>query len=131
LAELKALANIIQSSVDKIEEAVDTNDLVLPSSDAPFSLDSEAPLMHPSIQSASSLIMSAAGQIVTLVRPAQWVVCNAVTEVDQIVPGTIAHITNRDLKIHVAAALRTAIITHVAEILRDVGPEVTSYTSAG
>ncbi len=129
LAELKALANIIQSSVDKIEEAVNTNGLVLPSSNVPFSLDSEAPLMHPSIQSAGSLIISAAGQIVTLVRPAQWVITNAVTEVGQIIPASIAHIANIDLKFHFSSALRTAIITHAAEILRDVGPKVTPYTS--
>ncbi|KAH9033352.1 S-adenosyl-L-methionine-dependent methyltransferase [Lactarius pseudohatsudake] len=105
LAELKALANIIQSSVDDIEAAVNTNAFVLPSPNQPFNLQSEAPHMHPSIQSAGSLITSAAAQLMTLVRPAPLVVLDVV------------------LQYHVSTAIRTAVSTHVAEILRDAGPE--------
>ncbi|KAH8978093.1 S-adenosyl-L-methionine-dependent methyltransferase [Lactarius hatsudake] len=105
LAELKALANIIQSSVDDIEAAVNTNAFVLPSSNQPFNLESEAPRMHPSIQSAGSLITSAAAQLMTLVRPAPLVVLDVV------------------MQFHVSTAMRTAVSTHVAEILRDAGPE--------
>ncbi|KAH9033355.1 S-adenosyl-L-methionine-dependent methyltransferase [Lactarius pseudohatsudake] len=86
-AELKALANIIQSSVDDIEAAVNTNAFVLPSPNQPFNLQSEAPHMHPSIQ------------------PAPLVVLDVV------------------LQYHVSTAIRTAVSTHVAEILRDAGPE--------
>ncbi|KAH9024028.1 S-adenosyl-L-methionine-dependent methyltransferase [Lactarius deliciosus] len=105
LAELKALANIIQSSVDDIEAAVNTNAFVLPSSNQPFNLQSEAPHMHPSLQSAGSLITSAAAQLMTLVRPAPLVVLDVV------------------MQFHVSTAMRTAVSTHVAEILRDAGPE--------
>ncbi|KAH9024027.1 S-adenosyl-L-methionine-dependent methyltransferase [Lactarius deliciosus] len=106
LAELKALASIIQSSVDDIEAAVNTNAFVLPSSNQPFNLQSEAPHMHPSIQSAGSLITSAAAQLMTLVRPAPLVVLDVV------------------MQFHVSTAIRTAVSTHVAEILRDAaGPE--------
>ncbi|KAH9167779.1 S-adenosyl-L-methionine-dependent methyltransferase [Lactarius sanguifluus] len=105
LAELKALANIIQSSVDDIETAVNTNAFVLPSSDQPFSLQSEAPHMHPSIQSAGSLITSAAAQLMTLVRPAPLVVLDVA------------------MQFHVSTAIRTAVSTHAAEVLRDAGPE--------
>jgi hypothetical protein len=70
LAELKALANIIQSSVEQIEGVVSANSFTLPSPDSKFSLESEAPLMHPTIQSAGALITSAAAQLTTLVRPA-------------------------------------------------------------
>jgi hypothetical protein len=105
LAELKSLANIIQSSVDAIEATVNANAFVLPSSNAPFSLQSEAPHMHPSIQSAGSLITSAAAQLMTLVRPAPLVVFDVV------------------MQFHVSTAIRTAVSTHVAEILRDAGPE--------
>ncbi|KAH8980527.1 S-adenosyl-L-methionine-dependent methyltransferase [Lactarius deliciosus] len=105
LAELKALANIIQSSVDDIEAAVNTNAFVLPSSNQPFNLESEAPRMHPSIQSAGSLITSAAAQLMTLVRPAPLVVLDVV------------------MQFHVSTAMRTAVSTHVAEILRDAGPK--------
>ena len=49
LAELKALADIIQSSIDQIEEVVTANSLTLLSPDSTFSLDSEASRMHPAI----------------------------------------------------------------------------------
>ncbi|KAH9993413.1 O-methyltransferase [Russula vinacea] len=103
LAELKALANIIQTSIEQIEEVVTANSFTFPSPDSTFSPESEAPRMHPAIQSAGSLITSAAGQLITLVRPA---------------PLILLDIT---VQFNVCAALRTAISTHVAEILRDAG----------
>ncbi|KAH9167773.1 S-adenosyl-L-methionine-dependent methyltransferase [Lactarius sanguifluus] len=105
LAELKALANIIQSSVDDIETVINANSLVLPSSDKAFNLESEAPRMHPSIQAAGSLITSAAAQLMTLMRPAPLVVLDVA------------------MQFHVSTAMRTAVSTHVAEILRDAGSE--------
>ncbi|KAI0293874.1 S-adenosyl-L-methionine-dependent methyltransferase [Multifurca ochricompacta] len=105
LAELKALANIIQSSVEQIEAVVTANSFTYPSPNAPYSLESEAPRTHPIIQSAGSLITSAAAQLMTLVRPA---------------PVTIL---DTMMQFHVSTAMRTAISTHVAEILRDAGPE--------
>src|SRR6266850_3131544 len=70
LAELKGLANIIQSSVEQIEAVVIANSFTFPSPESPFSFESEAPRMHPAIQSAGLLITSAAAQLMTLVRPA-------------------------------------------------------------
>jgi hypothetical protein len=70
LAELKALANIIQSSIEQIEATVTTNSFTYPSPDSTFSLETEAPRMHPAILSAGSLITSAAAQLISLVRPA-------------------------------------------------------------
>jgi hypothetical protein len=70
LAELKALANIIQSSIKQIEDAVTTKSYAFPSSDSTFSFETEAPRMDPIIQSAGSFITSAAAQLITLVRPA-------------------------------------------------------------
>src|SRR5712671_2599826 len=60
LAELKALANIIQSSIEQIEAVVASNSFAFPSSDSPFSPESETPRMHSDILSAGSLITSAA-----------------------------------------------------------------------
>ncbi|KAH9007907.1 O-methyltransferase [Lactarius hengduanensis] len=105
LAELKTLASIIQSSVDNIEAAVKANAFTLPPSNAAFSFESEAPHMHPSIQAAGSLITSAAAQLMTLVRPAPLVVLDVV------------------MQFHVSTAIRIAVSTHVAEILRNAGPE--------
>jgi hypothetical protein len=81
LVELKTLANIIQSSIDNIEAVVDDNAFVLPSTNSPFGFESEAPRMHPSIQSAGSLITSAAAQLMTLVRPAPLVILDSVMQV--------------------------------------------------
>ncbi|KAF8467041.1 S-adenosyl-L-methionine-dependent methyltransferase [Russula ochroleuca] len=105
IAELKALANIIQSSIEQIEEITIVNSFTFPSPDSTFSPESEAPRMHPAIQSAGSLIASAAAQLITLVRPA---------------PLTLLDISTQ---FHVSTAMRTAISTHVAEILRDAGPK--------
>jgi hypothetical protein len=70
LAALKALGNIIQSSIEQIEATVTTNSFAYPSPDSTFSLETEAPRMHPAILSAGSLITSAAAKLITLVRPA-------------------------------------------------------------
>ena len=70
MAELKSLADIIQSSVEQIEAVVTDNSFTFPSPESPFSFESEAPRMHPAIQSAGLLITSAAAQLMTLVRPA-------------------------------------------------------------
>jgi hypothetical protein len=82
LVELKTLANIIQSSIKDIEAVVNDNAFVLPSTNSPFTLESEAPRMHPSMQSAGSLITSAAAQLMTLVRPAPLVVLDTVMQVN-------------------------------------------------
>ena len=71
LAELKALTNIIQSSIEQIETGLSTNNLTLPSPDSTFSLESEAPRMRSDIQAAGSLIASAAAQLISLARPSQ------------------------------------------------------------
>ncbi|KAH9993417.1 hypothetical protein BJV77DRAFT_366374 [Russula vinacea] len=105
ITELKALANIIQSSIEQIEEVTTANSFTFPSPDSSFTPESEAPRMDPAILSAGSLIASAAGQLITLVRPA---------------PLTLLDISTQ---FHVSAAMKTAISTHVAEILRDAGPK--------
>jgi hypothetical protein len=91
---MKTLASIIQSSVDKIEEVLAANALVLSSSNAPFSLESESPRMHPSIQSAGSLITSAAAQLMTLGGSAPLVVLDVMMQVNWVVPVTITLYSN-------------------------------------
>ena len=94
LAELKALANIIQSSVEQIEAAVTANSFTFPSADSTFSLETEAPRMHPAILSAGSLITSAAAQLMTLVRPAPLMLFDTVLQVtlkDPPIPWIIAN----------------------------------------
>jgi hypothetical protein len=87
LAELKALAKIIQSSVEQIEATVTTNSLTYPSSASIFSPETEAPRMHPTILSAGSLITSAAAQLITLARPAPLTVFDVTMQVTLSVPS--------------------------------------------
>ena len=86
MAELKALANIIQTSIEQIEQVVTANSFTFPSPDSTFSPESEAPRMHPAIQSAGSLITSAAGQLITLVRPAPLILLDITVQVSLEVP---------------------------------------------
>jgi hypothetical protein len=88
LSELKALANIIQSSIKQIEDAVTTNSYTFPSSDSTFSLETEAPRMDPIIQSAGSFITSAAAQLITLVRPAPLTLLDVMMQVGLDLSGT-------------------------------------------
>jgi hypothetical protein len=129
LAELKALVNIIQSSVEQIEAVVSANSFSYPSPDSTFGLESEAPRMHPAIQSAGSLITSAASQLITLVRPAPVTLIDTMMQVKLNI--CYYHVflltTVRILKFHVSTAMRNAISMHVAEILRDAGPKVTFF----
>jgi hypothetical protein len=78
LADLKALANIIQSSVEQIEAAVTAGSLTIPSPDSTFTLDSEEPRMNPDILTA--------GQLMTLVRPAPLVIIDMMMQVRLNVP---------------------------------------------
>jgi hypothetical protein len=82
LAELKALGNIIQSSIEQIEAVVSANSFIFPSPDSTFSTESDAPLKHPAVQSATSLITSAAAQLIARVRPAPLSVLDASTQVN-------------------------------------------------
>jgi hypothetical protein len=86
LAELKTLGNIIQSSIEQIEAVVSANSFTFPSPDSTFSPESDAPLKHPAIQSAGSLITSAAAQLTALVRPAPFSVLDTSTQVSLEVP---------------------------------------------
>ena len=127
LAELKALANIIQSSIETIEATVTANSLTYPSPSSIFTPQSEAPLMHPAIMLAGSHITSAASQLLTVTRSAPLVLFDITMQVTMSVPSQSWIIANNVwiLKFHLCTALRTVISLHVAEILRNSGPNVT------
>ncbi|KAJ7028950.1 S-adenosyl-L-methionine-dependent methyltransferase [Mycena alexandri] len=104
LAELKALAGIINTSIATIEASMKENSSTYPSPRAvPFTPQSEAARNIPEVQLAGSNIVSAASQLISIVRPP---------------PLTLIAYA---LQFHVSTALRIAIITHTAEILREAG----------
>jgi len=84
--------------------------------------------MYPSIQSARSHITSTATQLMTLVGPAPLMISDVVMRVNRIVFATISHCTNNTsvIKFHISTAIRTAVSTRVAEVLRNVGAKLAS-----
>ncbi|KAJ7730737.1 S-adenosyl-L-methionine-dependent methyltransferase [Mycena metata] len=106
LAELKALAGIITTSIATIEASLKENSLAYPSPRAvPFTPQSESGRNIPEVQLAGSNIVAAASQLISIVRPP---------------PLTLIAYA---LQFHVSTALRIAIIAHTAEILRDAGAQ--------
>lgn len=86
---LKALTSIIiQSSIVQIEEVTTADSFTFPSPDSTFIPETEALRMHPAIQSAGSLIVSAAAQLMTLVRPAPLTLLDISTQVSRRFLGT-------------------------------------------
>ncbi|KAF8896767.1 S-adenosyl-L-methionine-dependent methyltransferase [Gymnopilus junonius] len=77
----------------------------LPSLNDPFTQESEGPRMHPEVSQAVSHIVSAAAQLIAIVRPA---------------PVTLM---TTAIQVHVSSALRVAVDSNVVEILREAGSQ--------
>lgn len=87
--------------------------------------------MHPAVQSAGLIITSAAAQLMMFVRPAQLAIQDMVMQVRSKISLAWVVVQLVEMsKYHVSTAIRTAIDTHVAEILREAGLEVTTYRPA-
>ncbi|KAK0199957.1 S-adenosyl-L-methionine-dependent methyltransferase [Desarmillaria ectypa] len=99
---LRSLADLISSSVDIIEERVQVPDLDLAYHEGKVP---DNGFSDPAVTDAISCIVAATAQLVATVRP--------------------AHLTliSTAMMIHVPSALRTATDLHVAEVLRDSGPQ--------
>ena len=69
LRELRALGNLINSSIDQIEQACQSQGKDLPSLHEPSSAESEAILLLPDVMKASNVIVAAAAQLTAAVRP--------------------------------------------------------------
>ena len=69
LGELRALGNLINSSIDQIEQACQSQGKDLPSLNEPSSAESEAILLLPDVMKASNVIVAAAAQLTAAVRP--------------------------------------------------------------
>ncbi|KAJ7513135.1 S-adenosyl-L-methionine-dependent methyltransferase [Mycena galericulata] len=104
LSEIKALAEIINTSIAEMEQSLKANSETYPSPrDVPFSPPSEGGRNIPEVQLAGSNIVAAASQLISVVRPP---------------PLTMIA---QALQFHVSTAMRLAIVTHTAEILREAG----------
>ncbi|KAJ6471347.1 S-adenosyl-L-methionine-dependent methyltransferase [Mycena sanguinolenta] len=106
ISELKALAEIINASIARIETSVKAASTIYPSSGTvPFTLESEGGRSIPEVQLAGACIVAAAAQLISIVRP-----------------PPLTMIANAS-QYHISTALRTAVVTHTAEILRTAGPQ--------
>ncbi|KAJ3554256.1 hypothetical protein NM688_g3204 [Phlebia brevispora] len=104
-SELRALADLINGAVAQIEAACASRSKTFPSSDEPFTLESEAARMSPDVLLPGNIIVAAAQQLISAVR----------------VPAlTLLHTANTSF---FSACLRLAISVHVSEILREAGPQ--------
>ncbi|KAI0063775.1 S-adenosyl-L-methionine-dependent methyltransferase [Artomyces pyxidatus] len=100
---LKALANLISSSVQTLESAYSKKGVAFPSLDDPFqpgSLNNE-----PDVETATNLIIAAAHQIIATVR-------QPVDTVYDYAPA-----------MYMSAALGLAVDINVPDVLKDVGPQ--------
>ncbi|KAI0697894.1 O-methyltransferase [Cytidiella melzeri] len=105
VAELRALSDLIKNAVDNIEALCVQRGQTYPLSNLPYTPESDAPRMLPDVIAQGTVIVSAAAQLVAVVRP-----------------PAVGMITQA-LSFHVSSCLRTAIRLHVPEILREAGPK--------
>jgi hypothetical protein len=78
---MNALVKLITDSVAKVDKFCGANNIKLPSLDEPFTLESEAPRMQPEVSEAVSNIISAAAQLIAVVRPAPITVMTTAIQV--------------------------------------------------
>lgn len=69
LADLRALSDIIKTSIDKLEAGLTARGQSLPSLNEPSSRELEAQFTSPDLLAAADDIVSAAGQLTAAIRP--------------------------------------------------------------
>ncbi|EMD33481.1 hypothetical protein CERSUDRAFT_87325 [Gelatoporia subvermispora B] len=103
VAALRALQEIISSSIDRIEESCKSRGLDFPSLDEPFTPENDAARADPAVQEASTLLAAAAHQLIATVQQPQKTIFTA----------TVWY--------YLPVALRAAVETNTVEILREAG----------
>ncbi|KAF7302711.1 hypothetical protein HMN09_00906000 [Mycena chlorophos] len=107
LTTMRALAKIINESLDTVEAAYSKAGVKVPSLDAPFDPANPAEKVReePAVATAFLNIMAATSQLGATVR------------------APAASVLDASQSFHIAACLRTASEINVVEILRDAGPQ--------
>ncbi|PPQ92437.1 hypothetical protein CVT25_008658 [Psilocybe cyanescens] len=100
-----ALAKLISESVAKVDGFCVAQGINFPSLDEPFTIESESIKLHPEVSEAVNYIISAAAQLIAILRP---------------VPVTLS---TSAIHVHVSSALRVVVDSNVIEILREAGPQ--------
>ncbi|EKM51830.1 uncharacterized protein PHACADRAFT_212446 [Phanerochaete carnosa HHB-10118-sp] len=105
VSELRALVDILQSTVDKLDETMASRGQTYPSLDDLYSIESEAPRSSPDVLALCDVLVSAAGQLIAAARPTP----------------TSSLLTS--LQYQTSACLRAVIRAHAAEVIREAGPK--------
>ncbi|KAA1470803.1 S-adenosyl-L-methionine-dependent methyltransferase [Dentipellis sp. KUC8613] len=103
LTELKTLAALITSNIDRIEAETKSASVEFPSLSTAYSTQSEAVRQLPEVADATTQIIAAASQLLAVVRPP---------------PMSVIAV---GFSFHIPASLRVVLEAHVAEILREAG----------
>lgn len=67
--DIRALLDLIKTSIDDAERACITSGQLFPSLDTLYSSKSEAARSHPAVEQASNILIAAAYQLIATVRP--------------------------------------------------------------
>lgn len=70
VSKLRALSNLISDTVTTIEQLCASKNVTLPDLDAPFSLQSEGPLMDLEIAGLALNVVAASAQLSAMLKPA-------------------------------------------------------------
>jgi hypothetical protein len=90
----------------------------------PFTPQSESGRNIPEVQLAGADIVSAASQLISVVRPPPLTLIASVVQVNARGSSGLSTMTFIPKQFHVPTALRIAIRSHTAEILRTAGTQV-------
>lgn len=80
-----SLVNLISESANKVERNCAQRGVDLPTLDDPFTPESELPRLDPDVLEATSLIVTAAAQLIALVRPAPATIVKTVMQVRRLI----------------------------------------------
>ncbi|GJE88029.1 O-methyltransferase [Phanerochaete sordida] len=103
MSELVALSQIIQASLNAIQQSLAVKKMEFPSLHTPLTLESEAARMQPEVEKECTVIVAAAYQLIASVR------------------SPVLSITNLGMEYTLSAALGVAITANVPEALKEAG----------
>ncbi|EKM51829.1 uncharacterized protein PHACADRAFT_199332 [Phanerochaete carnosa HHB-10118-sp] len=102
---LRALMDILHSTVDKLDETMASRGQTFPSLDDSYSVESEAPRNSPDVLALCNILVSAASQLIAAACPTT----------------TSTFLTS--LQYQTSACLRAVVRAHAAEVIREAGPK--------
>ena len=121
--ELKALARLINDSVEEIERSCNARNVSFPSLSEKFTPENEAARADPVVVQAAGHITAAASQLIALARPAPATLFTKSIQLHSLtaVLPCIAQISRHIMQFHVPSALGFIVEAKFVEILRPTG----------